>query len=30
VTALLLLSGVIVAESRKYLWEGRLDAPSDD
>ena len=24
--ALLLLSGVVVAETRKYLWEGKLDA----
>ena len=23
--ALLLLSGVVVAETRKYLWEGNLD-----
>ncbi len=28
--SLLLLSGVIVAETRKYLWSGNLDAYSDD
>ncbi|MCL2610015.1 MAG: alanine:cation symporter family protein, partial [Treponema sp.] len=28
--ALLLLSGVIVKETRKYLWNDNLDAPSDD
>jgi len=28
--ALLLLSGVIVSETKKYLWEGDLDAISDE
>ena len=28
--AVLLLSGVIVAETRKYLWNDRLDEYSDD
>lgn len=28
--SLLLLSGVLVRETRKYLWEGRLDEWSDD
>ncbi len=28
--ALLLLSGVVVAETRKYLWEGNLDMESAD
>ncbi|CDX05143.1 Amino-acid carrier protein AlsT [bioreactor metagenome] len=28
--ALLLLSGVIVSETRKYLWEDRLDEASDE
>lgn len=28
--ALLLLSGVVVAETRKYLWEGKLDMESTD
>ncbi len=28
--SLLLLSGVIVQETRKYLWEGNLDANMDD
>lgn len=27
--ALLLLSGVVVAETRKYLWEGNLDQPEN-
>jgi AGCS family alanine or glycine:cation symporter len=27
--ALLLLSGVIVAETRKYLWEGKLEHGED-
>jgi alanine or glycine:cation symporter, AGCS family len=30
VIALLLLSGVIVSETRKYLWENRLDQQSAD
>ena len=28
--SLLLLSGVIVSETRKYLWEDNLDATSTD
>lgn len=28
--ALLLLSGVLVAETRKYLWEGRLDEAAEE
>lgn len=28
--SLLLLSGVVVAETRKYLWSGNLDASSDE
>lgn len=28
--SLLLLSGVLVKETRKYLWEGNLDAQSED
>jgi AGCS family alanine or glycine:cation symporter len=28
--AVLLLSGVVVSETRKYLWSGRLDDASDD
>src|SRR5574344_1880610 len=30
IIALLLLSGVIVAETRKYLWSGNLDKASDE
>lgn len=28
--SLILLSGVIVHETRKYLWRGRLDKDMDD
>ena len=28
--ALLLLNGVIVAETRRYLWEGQLDMSAED
>ena len=28
--SLLLLSGVIVNETRKYLWEGKLDSDLDE